>query len=116
MNHCPTCGDWYPEGGTATGHVCPALGDNQVHVRIIPHAGMLIPATISTPKFFHGGVWCCENKSACKWQGYALHQGLGWGTIPPETNEWRMWHNRECGGKLIQLVPPQREEVTNGGD
>ena len=49
-------------------------------------------------------VWCCERKSQCKWQGFALHQGLGWGTIPPVTDEWRKWHDRECGGRLLQLV------------
>lgn len=49
-------------------------------------------------------VWCCEHRFKCKWQGFMLHQGLGWGTIPNETDEWRKWHDRECGGRLIQLV------------
>ncbi len=50
-------------------------------------------------------VWCCEKKYECKWQGFALHQGLAWGKIPPKTNMWRLWHDRECGGRLIQLLP-----------
>jgi len=49
------------------------------------------------------GVWCCEHRAKCKWQGFALHQGLSWGAIP-EHGQWREWHNRECGGRLIQLI------------
>lgn len=56
------------------------------------------------------GVWCCERMAQCNWQGFALHQGLAWGTVPPKheaiTNDWRTWHDRECGGRLIQLLPP----------
>ena len=48
-------------------------------------------------------VWCCEKKSKCKWQGFALYQGLAWGKVP-ENTEWRKWHDRECGGRLIQLL------------
>ena len=51
------------------------------------------------------GVWCCEKRVACRWQGYALHQGLGWGTVRPSHDPWRIAHDRECGGKLIQLLP-----------
>lgn len=53
------------------------------------------------------GVWCCDQQHKCKWQGFALHQGLSWGTIPDESNVWRQWHDRECGGKLIQIVEPE---------
>lgn len=49
------------------------------------------------------GVWCCEHRAECKWQGFALHQGLSWGIIP-EHSQWREWHDRECGGRLIQLI------------
>lgn len=49
-------------------------------------------------------VWCCERQHNCKWQGFVLHRGLAWGTVPGETNLWRQRHDLECGGKLIQLV------------
>ena len=52
------------------------------------------------------GVWCCERRYQCKWQGFALHAGLAWGEIPSENNAWRQWHDRECGGQLIQLIQP----------
>lgn len=51
-------------------------------------------------------AWCCEKRSKCNWQGFALHQGLAWGSIPPATDPWRQWHDRECGGKLIRLRRP----------
>ena len=51
-------------------------------------------------------VWCCAKKARCKWQGFALHQGLAWGTVPPPSNTWRQWHDRECGGELVQLLAP----------
>lgn len=54
----------------------------------------------------HCGVWCCEKHSQCKWQGFALHRGLAWGTIADSLPEWRERHERECGGKLIQLLEP----------
>ncbi len=53
----------------------------------------------------HSGVWCCQRRHNCKWQGFALYQGLAWGEIPTGTS-WRKYHDLECGGKLIQLVPP----------
>lgn len=59
--------------------------------------------------FAHGGVWCCEHKAKCKWQGFALHQGLAWGEVPklfPGYRDWRSVHDQECGGRLIQLVEP----------
>ena len=49
--------------------------------------------------------WYCEKKWNCKWQGFALHHGIAWGIIPPKTNIWRQWHEQNCGGKLIQLIP-----------
>lgn len=51
----------------------------------------------------------CERKHFCRWQGYRLHQGLGWGTIPIQVNPWREAHDRECGGKLVPLFA---EEIT----
>ena len=55
----------------------------------------------------HPGVWCCERRGHCKWKGYALEAGgLEWGTPDQTTDEWRKWHQRECGGRLIQLLPP----------
>jgi hypothetical protein len=56
----------------------------------------------------HGGVWCCTEKIKCQWQCYALHCGLAWGTVP-ENTEWRRWHDKNCIGKLIQLLPPMPE-------
>lgn len=61
--------------------------------------------------FTHRGVWCCEKRWECKWQCYALHQGLSWGTVPLPTEPWAEWHKRECGGLLMQLIPPS--EKTN---
>lgn len=54
----------------------------------------------------HGGVFCCQHKDQCRWQCFMLHGGLGWGTIPRETNLWRQAHDERCGGKLIQLMDP----------
>lgn len=54
----------------------------------------------------HPGVWCCSERYKCKWQCFALNQGLGWGTIPGHTNLWRKWHDKQCRGELIQLSPP----------
>lgn len=57
----------------------------------------------------HCGVWCCEHKTRCKWQGFALHQGLAWGKVPEKFEgyrDWRSVHDEECGGELIQLIPP----------
>jgi hypothetical protein len=45
----------------------------------------------------------CEHKHKCKWQGFALNSGLGWGVPPDTTDAWREWHDKQCGGKLIQL-------------
>ena len=59
-----------------------------------------------------GPVWCCEHRYKCKWQAFALYQGLAWGTILPETNEWRKWHDKECGGRLIQLI--EKEDLKDG--
>ena len=45
----------------------------------------------------------CEKMDKCQWQGFALHQGLGWGEVPSPHDTWREYHDRECGGKLIQM-------------
>lgn len=51
------------------------------------------------------GVWCCEHKHSCKWQGFALDKGLAWGNKDFSPNsEWAEWHKKKCGGKLIQLI------------
>lgn len=68
------------------------------------------PPLAETPysvDFLHGGVWCCTEKSQCQWQGFALHQGLAWGTTNGPTREWRDLHDVNCRGRLIQLIPPQ---------
>jgi len=59
------------------------------------------------------GVWCCEYRHKCKWQGFALHQGLAWGSKEYALRAWRTWHDRECGGKLIQLVPTGKKPLDN---
>jgi hypothetical protein len=56
----------------------------------------------------HPGVWCCERRSECAWQGYALHHGLAWGVVPGEETPWRRYHDRHCGGRLIQLLDPTK--------
>lgn len=48
-------------------------------------------------------VWCCTEKSKCKWQAFALHQGLAWGEVPGKDNPWRQFHDVECPGKLVNL-------------
>ncbi len=53
--------------------------------------------------FKHDGVWCCENKSKCKWQGFVLNHGIAWGVVPVY-GEWKEYHDRHCGGRLIQLI------------
>lgn len=63
--------------------------------------------TPSTP-FTHEGVWCCERQCKCKWQGYALTHGLGWGTVPTilSSPAWVAMHHEHCGGELIQISEP----------
>lgn len=52
-------------------------------------------------------VWCCSMGHNCKWAGFASNKGLAWGTIISESEEWRKWHDQECKGQLIQLLPYQ---------
>lgn len=57
----------------------------------------------------HPGVWCCEKRGQCKWKCYALETaGLQWGTPDQTTAEWIKCHKRECGGELVQLMPPNQ--------
>jgi hypothetical protein len=47
----------------------------------------------------------CEHKSKCKWKGFALDgNGYGIGKVENYLQEWKDWHEKECGGKLIQAV------------
>lgn len=62
------------------------------------------------PNCYTIGVWCCERMAFCRWQGYELSFGLAWGRVEDCSPTWREWHDRECGGKLIQLVEQNREE------
>lgn len=59
----------------------------------------------------HPGVWCCSERSKCKWQAFALHKGLAWGVVPEKYEVWRATHDKECGGKLIQLLPPSKDSL-----
>lgn len=60
------------------------------------------------PALTHPGIWYCTERTRCQWQGYALNQGLGWGSPPSNDgpNSYRAWHDRQCPGQLIQLLPP----------
>jgi len=54
-------------------------------------------------------VYYCEKKTHCNWKCFALDAyGLGFGIIPSGHDAWRIWHDKECGGKLIQaeIVTP----------
>ncbi len=51
------------------------------------------------------GVWCCQKREKCTWQGFALHRGLAWGSISRALPPWREAHDKHCGGELIQLIP-----------
>ena len=47
----------------------------------------------------------CEHKSKCKWKGFALDgNGYGIGRVENYLQAWKDWHEKECGGKLIQAV------------
>jgi hypothetical protein len=50
-------------------------------------------------------IWFCERKHQCKWQCFALNGGIAFGEIPiyRGDNSWFKWHEKECGGKLIQI-------------
>jgi hypothetical protein len=54
-------------------------------------------------------IWYCTRKHKCKWQAFAMCQGLAWGVIPDKSNKWRQWHDRECDGKLIQVHHEPKE-------
>jgi hypothetical protein len=73
--------------------------------RSLPPLDLRIPQASQLPK--HSGVFCCTKKSACTWQCYVLHQGLGWGNLEqPSVSEWKKYHDMHCLGKLVQLIPP----------
>jgi hypothetical protein len=59
----------------------------------------------------HPIAFYCDRESNCRWQGFKLHLGLGWGPIPLLTDPWRKAHDRECGGKLIPLWLRESIEV-----
>jgi len=47
----------------------------------------------------------CEHGTKCKWKCFALdYEGYGHGRIENYLQAWRDWHEKECGGKLIQAV------------
>jgi hypothetical protein len=48
-------------------------------------------------------IFWCENKDRCKWKCFATdHDGFGIGRIENTLPLWREWHEKICGGKLIQ--------------
>ena len=56
------------------------------------------------------GIWGCRRGYQCTWKGFALTSGgISIGTIPHETNEWRKWHELECGGELVQILEKEEE-------
>jgi 3-mercaptopyruvate sulfurtransferase SseA len=47
----------------------------------------------------------CEHGTKCKWKCFALdYEGYGHGRIENYLPAWKEWHEKECGGKLIQAV------------
>ena len=47
----------------------------------------------------------CERGTKCKWKCFALdYQGYGHGRIEDYLPAWKEWHEKECGGRLIQAV------------
>lgn len=63
----------------------------------------------------HPGVWCCEHRDKCKWPAFSTI-GLSWGTTPGASNIWRNYHDRYCGGRLIQLLQPSTKEPNHAMD
>lgn len=56
------------------------------------------------------GIWCCRRGACCQWKGFALSKdGIAIGTIPHETDRWRRFHQRECGGELVQILEKEEE-------
>jgi len=63
-------------------------------------------------------VYYCEKKTHCNWKCFALDAyGLGFGIIPSGHDAWRIWHDKECGGKLIQaeIVTPDSTPPSDKG-
>ena len=55
----------------------------------------------------------CERGRDCKWKCFALdYEGYGHGKLQNYLTEWREWHEKQCGGKLIQaeIVLPNKQE------
>ena len=45
----------------------------------------------------------CEHGANCKWKCFALdYYGNGIGTLKNYEGAWKEWHEKQCGGKLIQ--------------
>lgn len=65
--------------------------------------------------YFKRGLWGCERKENCGWQGFMLTRGISEGEIPkaldPKFNCWRNAHDHHCGGDLVQLIKPNQETV-----
>ena len=48
-------------------------------------------------------VYACEKGRKCKWKAFhASYYSLTEGKIKNSTSEWREWHEKKCGGRLIQ--------------
>jgi hypothetical protein len=56
------------------------------------------------------GIWGCRRGNQCKWKGRKLSSdGIALGIVPHEADTWRQWHERTCGGELVQIV--EKEQV-----
>jgi hypothetical protein len=55
----------------------------------------------------------CEHGTKCKWKCFALDsQGYGHGRIENYLQAWRDWHEKKCGGKLIQAVIVKEDYIS----
>lgn len=66
---------------------------------------------MTAEEFFETGLFVCERKHKCKWQGFRMRDGLGFGVIPHQSDAWRNRHDSECRGRLIQLIEPNSKSV-----
>ena len=57
------------------------------------------------------GIWGCRRGGECTWKGTKLSDdGLSLGTVPHESDTWRQWHERKCGGELVQILEQEQSD------
>ena len=48
-------------------------------------------------------IYYCEKKNKCQWKAFALNaDGMSLGRVENALPAWREWHEKMCGGKLVQ--------------